>query len=714
MTVLVTRPEPGASRTVAALAARGALAISAPLFTIEPTVADRPNGRFAALIVTSANGVAGLTPQSADLAADLPVFAVGDRTAEAARENGFTQVTSASGDQKALTRLVLARLPPRFRVLLVTGEDHKDGLPAAFAAAGHEIALWVRYRAEPVATLPEAAREALRAGRITAVLHYSRRASETFAALAAGAGLDAGASANWAKVRHIALSPDVAEPLLSAGFSHIAVAPQPDEDHLLDLVAPAQDGVDQPGADPAGGADDSVAHGVSDAEAAASGSAAVRAPVSRAPVSRATSRVRQAGAPPARSSEASRAIVSDAAIGPAHDAGPALPDAPDPPYGGASPEPTASAMSTPVPPMLSTPQSTSADPAPVAADPALAAAGVAGASRPGSVPVTTARPGPGWAGVVAAAFMGGVVGAAVYAYLAPQLGRFGVVPPPVPGIEALSARLSQVEARAQAPSAASPTLDRALERIGAQAAEQRQQFDALSARIAGFEARPAQVQASSGPDAAMVASLRQRLDQVEQAAGAMAGRVAQAEAASRAGSQPGGAALAAARLIVADRLARAVAEGRPFQNEWTTLSSLGAAAEPMAALQPLAAAGAPALQPLLAEFRTLRAALAIEPASADSPWYERMLRMTDGLVRVRSTGAVEGSSPVAVTARIDQALQRGDSAAAAAAWAQLPEPARRASEAWIRQVRQRAGAEQAIRTITDSAIKALSDRQDKG
>jgi hypothetical protein len=201
----------------------------------------------------------------------------------------------------------------------------------------------VAHRQETHMADTEAAREALRAGRITAVLHYSRRASETFAALAAGAGLDAGASANWAKVRHIALSPDVAEPLLSAGFSHIAVAPQPDEDHLLDLVAPAQDGVDQPGADPAGGADDRVAHGVSDAEAAASGSAAVRAPVSRAPVSRATSRVRQAGAPPARSSEASRAIVSDAAIGPAHDAGPALPDAPDPPYGGASPEPTASA-----------------------------------------------------------------------------------------------------------------------------------------------------------------------------------------------------------------------------------------------------------------------------------------------------------------------------------------------------------------------------------
>jgi hypothetical protein len=316
--------------------------------------------------------------------------------------------------------------------------------------------------------------------------------------------------------------------------------------------------------------------------------------------------------------------------------------------------------------------------------------------------------------VVAAALIGGVAGAAAYAYLAPQLGQPGMTPPPAPAIEALAARLAQVEARAQAPAAMPAAVDRTLERVGAQAAEQRQQIEVLSARITELAARPATGPAGSGPDAAAVAELRRRLDQAEQAAGALAGRVAQAEAASRAAGQPSGAAMAAARLIVADRLARAVAEGRPFQSEWTTLSSLGAPAEPMAALQPLAAAGAPALQPLIAEFRTLRPVMATEPASADASWYERMLRMTDGLVRVRSTGAVEGSSPAAVTARIDQALQRGDSAAAAAAWAQLPEPARRASEAWVGRVRVRASAEQAIRTITESAIKALSDRQDKG
>jgi ABC-type molybdate transport system permease subunit len=134
MSILVTRPEPGASRTLAALTALDKPALAAPLFEIVQTAQPRPSGRFAALLVTSQNGAAGLSPASSGLAADLPVFAVGDRTAQALRDAGFMDVTSASGDQKALTRLVLARLSTRYRVLLATGEDHKDGLPAAFAA----------------------------------------------------------------------------------------------------------------------------------------------------------------------------------------------------------------------------------------------------------------------------------------------------------------------------------------------------------------------------------------------------------------------------------------------------------------------------------------------------------------------------------------------------------------------------------------------------
>jgi hypothetical protein len=161
-------------------------------------------------------------------------------------------------------------------------------------------------------------------------------------------------------------------------------------------------------------------------------------------------------------------------------------------------------------------------------------------------------------------------------------------------------------------------------------------------------------------------------------------------------------------LILADRLGKALAEGRPFAVEARALAATGAAAEPMQVLNGLAASGAPSGAVLLADFRKLRAVLTNEPANVDAPWTERLLKLTDGLVRVRSTGAVEGSSPAAITARIEQALQRGDAAAAQVAWAQLPEPARRASEAFGAALQQRADADQAIKAITDDAIKALS------
>ena len=185
-------------------------------------------------------------------------------------------------------------------------------------------------------------------------------------------------------------------------------------------------------------------------------------------------------------------------------------------------------------------------------------------------------------------------------------------------------------------------------------------------------------------------------------------RLAELEQIGKTVGAPSAPATGAARLILADRLGKALAEGRPFVVEARALAATGAAAEPMQVLNRLAAGGAPSGAGLLADFRKLRAVLAVEPANVDAPWTERLLKLTDGLVRVRSTGAVEGSSPAAITARIEQSLQRGDAAAAQVAWAQLPEPARRASEAFGAALKQRVDADQAIKAITDDAIKALS------
>jgi uroporphyrinogen-III synthase len=80
MYVLVTRPEPAAERTAAALVARGHQAWKVPLLRVESLTADLSGG-WSGVIVTSANAPAAARDNPALL--ELPVFAVGDSSAEA-------------------------------------------------------------------------------------------------------------------------------------------------------------------------------------------------------------------------------------------------------------------------------------------------------------------------------------------------------------------------------------------------------------------------------------------------------------------------------------------------------------------------------------------------------------------------------------------------------------------------------------------------------
>ncbi|MCW3834928.1 uroporphyrinogen-III synthase [Sphingomonas canadensis] len=94
--IAVLRPEPGNRATADAIAARGRHAIRLPLFEVVPVAWQAPDpAGFDALILTSANalrrGGAGL----AKLAA-LPVYAVGEATAAAARSAGFSVAMTGS------------------------------------------------------------------------------------------------------------------------------------------------------------------------------------------------------------------------------------------------------------------------------------------------------------------------------------------------------------------------------------------------------------------------------------------------------------------------------------------------------------------------------------------------------------------------------------------------------------------------------------------
>jgi len=231
MRIAITRPQAEGERSAAALRAHGHDVLVAPLMRVEPISANLA-GDWSAVVVTSGNAPLAARANANLLA--LPLYAVGARSAEAARRAGFADVTSADGDVHDLVRLIAARRRDRKPLLYLAGEDRAADLVAELAAHGVEAAMRIVYRAV-TAPFPAALTGALRDGTLDAVLHYSARSAENYVAGAAAAGIAPAALA----VRHVCLSAQVAAPLNAAGAADIAVAKQPDEAAIVELLGPS-------------------------------------------------------------------------------------------------------------------------------------------------------------------------------------------------------------------------------------------------------------------------------------------------------------------------------------------------------------------------------------------------------------------------------------------------------------------------------------------
>ncbi len=232
MRVLVLRDSDAADETAAALGRLGHEALLAPVIDIEPTPMPLPSGPFDALLATSRHAFTQ-APDARRRGKRLPVFAVGRRTAEAARAAGFDDVRIGAGDGEGLATLVRLTLPPTARLLYLAGRDRKPSLEDSLGIAGIRLDVVEAYAAVPVDHWPEAVVETLRDGGTDAALHYSRRSAEL--ALTMSERLGVGDA--FLLLRHACLSADVAEPLMAAKAFAVAVAARPDQDSLLDLLS---------------------------------------------------------------------------------------------------------------------------------------------------------------------------------------------------------------------------------------------------------------------------------------------------------------------------------------------------------------------------------------------------------------------------------------------------------------------------------------------
>jgi uroporphyrinogen-III synthase len=234
MRLLVTRPERESEALAAGLRARGHDVTIAPLLSIHYLDdVPLPQRDWQALLVTSANGARALA-RCADAALKaVPVLAVGEGSAAAARAEGFSQVRAAEGDVQALDALAARLLDPAKGPLLhAAGSVLAGDLKAMLEARGFEVERAVLYEAEKRA-LPETVLDALKAGEIDGVLFFSPRTAGQFAALMREAGL----ASSLGRATAYCLSAAVAGELGGLSFAETRIAASPSLDALLALIS---------------------------------------------------------------------------------------------------------------------------------------------------------------------------------------------------------------------------------------------------------------------------------------------------------------------------------------------------------------------------------------------------------------------------------------------------------------------------------------------
>ena len=210
--VIVLRPEPGASATLARARELGLDAVAIPLFKVEPVDWEAPDpAAFDALLLTSVNAIRHGGGKVGAFRG-LPVHAVGAATAEAARDAGFAIASSGTAGVDEL----LEDLKPGIRLLHLCGEDRQT--PANPRQIIQAMPVYRSRAIDPRPDLGQAANSVM--------LVHSPRAGRRLAELIPDRGA----------IAVVAIS-DAAAAALGTGWGEIHVAPEPSDDALLALAA---------------------------------------------------------------------------------------------------------------------------------------------------------------------------------------------------------------------------------------------------------------------------------------------------------------------------------------------------------------------------------------------------------------------------------------------------------------------------------------------
>ncbi|MEO1702865.1 MAG: uroporphyrinogen-III synthase [Pseudomonadota bacterium] len=157
--IVVTRPEPGASATERVLRERGFDVLKRPLTQLVPVSVDSDlrQAFFTVdyIIITSANAIRHAPGGFLQAVRTVPVLAVGEATAQQARDLGMADVTSVNGDADSVADEAPRLFKNGARIGYFCGKLRRDTVETALSAHGFDVVIAETYKTEKVSQITD-------------------------------------------------------------------------------------------------------------------------------------------------------------------------------------------------------------------------------------------------------------------------------------------------------------------------------------------------------------------------------------------------------------------------------------------------------------------------------------------------------------------------------------------------------------------------------
>ena len=231
MRVLLTRPIADSLVTASILNEQHIATAIEALFDIQPLQVEIPDvTNFQGIVFSSRHAVRVFAEKTT--LRKIPVYCVGDHTAEIAKKKGFSPVFSADGDEEDLAKLLINKIQNKGRLLRLTGYSQLDKLAGRLQSAGFDVTVLQIYETHDHDTISDETAALLKAKKLDGVLFYSAKTVSRFYTLLNKQGL----VDTCCNLTAWCISNNVGDAAKEMPFREISIAKKPTQKALIELI----------------------------------------------------------------------------------------------------------------------------------------------------------------------------------------------------------------------------------------------------------------------------------------------------------------------------------------------------------------------------------------------------------------------------------------------------------------------------------------------